>query len=112
MQGGVTCLTNRRSLTLVVLSVPAESRHAYPLHVKLGYSHSKVQGSRVFRRQWVTKGLCMQDSVAREVPESPRQAKAKAKDNKKGRDGGMPAAAARTPQTSEYAEQLKKVTCP
>ena len=54
----------------------------------------------------------MQDSVAREVPESPRQAKAKAKDNKKGGDGGMPAAAARTPQTSEYAEQLKKVTCP
>lgn len=53
----------------------------------------------------------MQGSVAREVPESPRQAKAKAKDNKKGRDGGMPAAAARTPQTSEYAEQLKKVTC-
>ena len=53
----------------------------------------------------------MQGSVAREVPESPRQAKAKAKDNKKGRDGGMPAAAARTPQTSEYAEQLKKVIC-
>ena len=53
----------------------------------------------------------MQGSVAREVPESPRQAKAKAKDNKKGRDGGMPAAAARTPQISEYAEQLKKVTC-
>ena len=51
----------------------------------------------------------VQGSVAREVPESPRQAKAK--DNKKGRDGGMPAAAARTPHTSEYAQQLKKVTC-
>ena len=51
----------------------------------------------------------VQGSVAREVPESPRQAKAKAKENKKGRDGGMPATPARTPQTSEYAEQLKKV---
>lgn len=58
-----------------------------------------------------TKGGCqVQGSVAREVPESPRQAKAKAKENKKGRDGGMPAAAARTPHTSEYAQQLKKVT--
>ena len=53
----------------------------------------------------------MQGSVAREVPESPRQAKAKAKDNKKGRDGGMPAAAIRPQHTSEYAEQLKKVIC-
>lgn len=53
----------------------------------------------------------MQGSVAREVPESARQAKAKAKDNKKGRDGGMPAAASRIPHTSEYAQQLKKVTC-
>lgn len=51
----------------------------------------------------------VQGSVAREVPESPRQAKAKAKENKKARDGGMPATPARTPQTSEYAEQLKKV---
>ena len=48
--------------------------------------------------------------MAREVPESPRQAKAKAKENKKGRDGGMPATPARTPHTSEYAEQLKKVS--
>lgn len=52
----------------------------------------------------------VQGSVAREVPESPRQAKAKAKENKKGRDHGMPATPARTPQTSEYAEQLKKVS--
>lgn len=48
--------------------------------------------------------------MAREVPESPRQAKAKAKENRKGRDGGMPATPTRTPQTSEYAEQLKKVS--
>ena len=51
----------------------------------------------------------MQGSVAREVPESPRQAKAKGKEGKKGREGGMAPAPARTPQTSEYAEQLKKV---
>ena len=51
----------------------------------------------------------MQGSVAREVPESPGHAKKQAKEAKKGRDAGLPAAAARAPKASEYADQLKKV---
>ncbi len=51
----------------------------------------------------------MQGSVAREVPESPGRAKKQAKEAKKGRDAGLPAAAARAPKASEYADQLKKV---
>ncbi len=53
----------------------------------------------------------MQGSVAREVPESPGHAKKQAKEAKKGRDAGLPAAAARAPKASEYADQLKKVRC-
>jgi len=51
----------------------------------------------------------VQGSVAREVPESPGHAKKQAKEAKKGRDAGLPAAAARAPKASEYADQLKKV---
>lgn len=54
----------------------------------------------------------VQGSVAREVPESPGHAKKQAKEAKKGRDAGLPAAAAaRAPKASEYADQLKKVCC-
>lgn len=49
--------------------------------------------------------------MAREVPESPGHAKKQAKEAKKGRDGGLPAAAAKPPKASEYADQLKKVCC-
>lgn len=56
-------------------------------------------------------GCTVQGSVAREVPESPGHARKQAKEAKKGRDAGLPSAAAKPPRASEYADQLKKVCC-
>ena len=53
----------------------------------------------------------LQGSVPRDVPESPRQSKAKAKEAKKGRDAGPPTAAALAAKPSEDAKLLKKVSC-
>ena len=48
--------------------------------------------------------------MPRDVPESPRQSKAKAKEAKKGRDSGPPTAAALAAKPSEDAKLLKKVS--
>lgn len=90
--------------------IPATEAHCRSIYSPV-QNLSKKQKASVCMLVSVKRFWRVQGSVAREVPESPRQAKAKAKENKKGRDGGMPAAAARTPHTSEYAQQLKKVTC-